>query len=175
MSLLKGDSSERARRMLCTHVTELDGTHTSTSMFSEEIANIVVSNPSEQEDVRNLRTGMALMFSDPLLAIRPCSLCQKWWFDEDTGKVVNIGGQNLLRPKHAPTACRTDAGCKRGTPENLLAFNEKNQKAFEHWQEWRHVGCPAPHDAIVRRNWMILGTLAEKHGLRTVRKTVSGS
>lgn len=143
------------------------------NLMPREIAEIVVHNPSEAEDLENLKSGMQLMLADPLLAIRPCSLCQKWWFDQETGKVVNIGGQNIRRPKHSLPACRTEAGCGKGTPENSRAFSERNQKAFEHWREWRSVGCPAPQDGIVRRNWMVFETLVEKHGLRRIRKAVS--
>ncbi len=154
-------------------ISRLDGSGVSTEEVPTELADLILSYPEEGGDLQNLKSGMELMLSDPLLAIRSCELCSQWWFDQDTGKVVRINGQNLRRPAHALPACRTSAGCRKGTPEKSRAFNLKNQKAFEHWQQWRHVGCPDPQDAIVRRNWMIFGTMVERYGLQRVRKSVS--
>lgn len=171
--LLKQERFPAAREFLAGHISDLDGRRVPLNLIPEEVATAAISNTTEDSDLRNLQTGMRLMLNEPLLAIRPCELCKKWWFDQDTGLISQIGGQNLERPEHAPTACETTRGCGRGTPDSLLAFNERNQKAFDHWMNWRHVGCPAPQDAIIRRNWMWFETLKENHGLREIRSRLS--
>jgi hypothetical protein len=171
--LIKDERFAAARELLAGHISDPDGKRIPLELVSEEVASAAVSNPTESADLENLQSGMRLMLNNPRLALRPCDLCQKWWFDQDTGTIVRIGGQNLERPEHAPTACKTDRGCERGTPELTRAFSPKNQKAFDHWMNWRHVGCPNPHDAILRRNWMWFESLKENHGLREIRSRLS--
>ena len=171
--LLTEERFTSARSMLASHITDPDGNRVSLELVPEEIVKTALANPTETADIDNLKSGMRLMLNNPRLALRTCELCQKWWFDQDTGTIVRIGGQNLERPEHVATACQTSRGCERGTPESLLAFTPKNQKAFDHWMNWRHVGCPNPQDAILRRNWMWFETLKENHGLREIRSRLS--
>ena len=167
--LCKSENFTAARHMLACHISDPDGRRVSLELVPEIIAQAALSFPTERADLDNLISGMRMMITNPMLAIRPCQTCKDWWFDNDTNKIVRIGGQNLRRPDHAKPLCQTDKGCEKGTPENLRSFNERNQKAFNHWQQWRFVGCPAPHDAIVRRNWMWFESIRENHGLRKAR------
>ena len=159
-----------ARELLARHISDPEGRRVSLSVVPETVAEAAFANPTEREDAGNLRSGMRLMLKNPLLAIRTCEVCQKWWFDEETGKVIQIGGQYLTRPEHAETKCRVAAeGCEKGTPEHQLSFSQRNQQAFEHWMQWRAVGCPNPHDAIVRRNWMWFESMERHYGLRKIQ------
>lgn len=167
--LLIQERFQTAREFFSTHISDPDGRRVPTDLIAQEVAFAVTSNPDERGNIDNLKSGMRLMLTNPRLAIRPCSLCQAWWFDEDTGCIVQVGDQKLKRPAHAVTACQTERGCSRGSPDNLKAFNERNQQAFDHWMQWRSVGCPAPQDAILRRNWMWFESLKENHGLRESR------
>jgi len=168
-ALLKSENFGAARSLFASHFSDSDGKRISLELVPEPIAALALTNPTEGADISNLKSGLRLLLSNPLLAIRPCSMCLKWWFDNDTNKIVQIGGQNLLRPDYALPLCQTDKGCQKGTPENPRSFNERNQQAFNHWQQWRHVGCPCPEDAIVRRNWMWFESIKENHGLRQAR------
>lgn len=167
--LLRAEQFTAAKHLLLDHISDSEGRRIPAELVDEAVAEIAVANPTERADLRNLQSGMCLMLEHPRLAIRPCELCKQWWFDEDTGLITNIGNQNVRRPAHAPTACQTDRGCRKGTPENPTSFNARNQKAFEHWMQWRFVGCPDPNDSIIRRNWMWFESLKENHGLRKLR------
>ena len=167
--LLAAEKFIVARHMLSTHITDSEGVRISLELVPQEVAEAVVNNPTEFSDRKNLISGMRLLLKSPLLAVRPCSVCKEWWFDSDTNKIVQVGGKNLRRPDHALTMCRTERGCDKGTPEDLRSFSFKNQKAFNHWQQWRFVGCPCPNDAIVRMNWMWFESIRENHGLRKAR------
>ena len=167
--LLASERTLVARHMLSSHITDTDGNRVSLELVPQEVGEAVVRNPNEQTDRKNLISGMRLLLKNPMLAIRPCKTCQDWWFDTDTNKIVQIGGQNVPRPAHALTMCQTERGCDKGTPESPLSFSFRNQKAFDHWQQWRSVGCPCPGDAIVRMNWMWFESIREKHGLRKTR------
>lgn len=166
---LAKNSEAAARQFLVSHISHPDGSPVSIRLVPQEVAEAAFANPTEAADAINLRTGMRLMLSKPLLAVRDCGVCKQWWFDEDTGKIVQYGGVPTPRPEHALTMCQTERGCDRGTPDNLKAFNDKNKQAFEHWVNWRAVGCPAPHDAIIRRNWMWFETLERHDGLRKIQ------
>jgi hypothetical protein len=167
--LLAADKLLVARHMVSTHITDPDGMRVSLELVPHEVAEAVVNNPTEFSDRKNLISGMRLLLKNPLLAIRPCQTCNEWWFDPDTNKIVQVGGQNLRRPDHSLTMCQTERGCDKGTPESPLSLNFRNQKAFNHWQQWRFVGCPCPNDAIVRMNWMWFESIRENHGLRKAR------
>lgn len=171
--LLRQERYSAAREYFSRHVSDPDGRRIATELIAEEVAFAVTSYPTETADISNLKSGMRLMLTNPRLAIRPCSLCQAYWFDEDTGTITETGGVKVPRPDYALTACRTDRGCGKGTPDRPLSFNPRNQKAFEHWMQWRSVGCPDPQDVIVRRNWMWFESLKENHGLRELRTKLS--
>lgn len=139
--------------------------------LQQEVSEILIGWQTEAGDMKNLRQSALLMMKHPLLGIRSCQLCKTWWFDEDTRKIVNIGGVNARRPAHAAVACDTDAGCLKGHWSNPVELSDKNKKAWEHWLEWRSVGCPRPYDAIMRRNWKWLEAMAKRYGLGKNRRT----
>ena len=144
--LLRYENFNAAKHLLASHISDPDGRRISLELVPEAIAFAILNNQNERADLANLQSGMRLMLSNPMLAIRPCEMCLKWWFDNDTNKIVQIGGTNLPRPPHAPTLCQTERGCEKGTPENPKSFNARNQQAFNHWQQWRFVGCPCPQE-----------------------------
>lgn len=171
--LLKQERYSAAREYFSRHISDPDGKRVPAELVADDVAFAITQCATEKADLENLRSGMKLMLTNPRLALRPCSLCQSYWFDEDTGTITEVGGVKLLRPDFALPRCRITI-CPKGTPEQPLSFNERNQKAFDHWMQWRSVGCPDPHDAIVRRNWMWFELLKEKHGLRELRTKLSG-
>jgi hypothetical protein len=109
----------------------------------------------ELRDARNLREGVILNLRHPQVARRDCNHCKKWWYDDDTGKVVQRGGKPLLRPLGTVTACQTREGCPKGTPEDQKGLSAKNQQAWKHFQECDAVG-QFPDDPIVRHNALII-------------------
>lgn len=109
----------------------------------------------ESRDSANLWEGVILEVGNPQVARRKCEDCKKWWYNEDTGRVVESGGRKLLRPLDVVTLCQTHEGCPKGTPENQKGLSPKNKQAYRHFQE-----CDAtrnfPDDPIVRHNARII-------------------
>ena len=132
---------------------------------------LMMSWETETTDLQNLKVGVELILTHPLLAMRTCEMCKTWWFDEDTGLVVQDERGPAKRPKHAVVACDSSIGCLKGHHSDpSSALNEKNERAWKHFLDYRHVGlseiereCP-----ILRANWRVMGNLVEKHGLPSV-------
>ncbi|MCP4507628.1 MAG: hypothetical protein GY826_14715 [Fuerstiella sp.] len=125
------------------------------------------------EDVENLLAGITLLLTDPLLGLRSCAACKDWWFNQETGLVVLDDEDKPKRRKSfVPLACEDTIGCAKGHHSEPLELSEKNQKAWSHFLEWRHVGLPesARNCPIVRRNWKLMGNLVEQHGLPDICK-----
>ena len=135
-----------------------------TEFQKQELFTQLLEYPHEQQDLDNLLQGVRLYLTQPLLAVRTCDTCREWWFDEETGLVSKRAGECLPRPSHAPTACDTDRGCPKGHYSNPQGMSDKNQRAFNHYLEWKAVGCPHPECPIIRRNWMYIEGLIAKHG-----------
>lgn len=170
--LLIQDTWEAEQYLMRGRVTTLSGRKIDVPEEEEERIGILLCTwPDEHKDLDNLKQAARMAFQYPLLSLRSCQVCKAWWFDEDTGKVVRIGDQNLRRPAHSTVACDTTAGCLKGHYTNPIEFSDKNRRAFNHWLEWRHVGFPEPQDAIVRRNWKWLEALATKYGFDKDRRT----
>lgn len=110
---------------------------------------------------RNLRTGVRLAMEHPLLDRRSCVDCQKWWFNEDTGKIEQVDGEYALRPIEFPVMCRTNEGCPVGTPENPLRLTAQNRAAFDHFRQCEAVN-DWPDDPIVARNALIIRRTREE-------------
>lgn len=100
------------------------------------------------------------MLKHPGIAWRDCGHCQKFHYDERTGKVREYRGLPVVRPKGTLTPCRYSTGCPKGTPENQKALSKKNMKAYQHYQECRATG-QFPDDPIVRRNAAIIRQVEE--------------
>ena len=130
----------------------------------------MMTNPDERVETENLKQSVHLMLTKPLLALRSCDLCQRWWFDEDTGSISRNEQGPILRPSHAKVSCETHSGCEKGTHENPIHFTAENKKAWEHYLMRRHSGltdtersCP-----IIQRNWRVIGNLVETHGIPNI-------
>ena len=129
---------------------------------------VLLMEQYSEDDAENLKDGVKFLLTNPLLAIRSCETCLAYWFNEETGLVVQHGDEPVMRTSHAKPACETDRGCAKGHHENpVQVLSEKNRQAWEHYLEWRHTGltdamreCP-----ILRENWKIIGTLVEAHGI----------
>jgi hypothetical protein len=91
----------------------------------------------------------------PEVAHRDCGHCQKWLYDEKTGKVIERGGIPVERPPGTHPPCRLHIKCPKGTPEQSKALNTRNRKAWWHYLECRAVGR-FPDDPIVRQNAAII-------------------
>ena len=126
-------------------------------------------------DFENLKSGIEIALTRPLLSLRSCETCKDWWFDEDTGYISQNARGPIRRPSHAILACDTNTGCPKGHHTNPLELNERNQKAWKHFLEWRHVGLPDEHRrcSIIRQNWALMGNMIETHGLPAVHHRLS--
>jgi len=133
-----------------------------TALFS-----LMVDTPMEYME-RNLRESVKLELTNPLLAKRSCNSCKKWWFDSDTNLIsMRDDSTPILRPETSVLPCDTHEGCPKGHHTNPIQFNRINRLVWKHYLEWSRVGlndndklCP-----VLRRNWRIIGTLVDAHGL----------
>lgn len=119
----------------------------------------------EDGDLKNLRWFLELVRDEPLLALRTCSLCRRYWFDEELRKIVTRDGVPLERPRQAKVICETHAGCPKGHWATERRLSERNKRAIWHYCEYRYVGCPDPEDDIVRRNWNLIRATVGTHDL----------
>lgn len=103
---------------------------------------------------------MRLAIVHPEVAARDCKHCQKWLYDEKTGKVVERHGIPIERPKGTHPPCRLHIGCPKGSPENSRALTSQNRRAYHHYLECRAVG-QFPDDPIVRRNAALIRHVEE--------------
>lgn len=170
--LLSEDKQEASHYLFDGRVTTKGGKEVIPDLLEQQsVAEALVSWNTEPSDTANLREGASLYFRHPRLAVRSCSLCKAWWFDEDTHRIVQIGGQNIRRPKHAAVACDTDAGCAKGHWRNPVELNAKNTLAFQYWLRHRATGCPKPGDAILANTWFWLEELAKRYGFGSAGAT----
>jgi len=109
----------------------------------------------EHRDAKNLYDGVLLELTHPKVASRDCEDCQKWWYDEESGKIVRRSGFPIKRPLNVLTVCQTNEGCPKGSPEDQKTLSKKNRLAWKAYREWRAVG-EFPDDHIVRRNAFII-------------------
>ena len=92
-----------------------------------------------------------MLLLHPEVATRDCGHCQKWLYDEKTGRVVKRGPRDVERPAGTFPPCQTQAGCPKGTPEEPRSLSPRNEMAYRHYLECKAVG-EFPPDSIVRRN-----------------------
>ena len=105
---------------------------------------------------------MKLLLLYPEIARRDCRICQKYLFNEDTGRVeIGRDGRPEERYFACPAPCRTDKGCPKGTPEKPRALNELNQLRYEHYLECRAVG-KFPEDPLVIRNAVLIQSIEDE-------------
>ena len=103
----------------------------------------------------NLYSGIVFELSNPSLASRSCEDCQRLWYNEATGKPILVSSTGLPMLRDGPTACRTELGCPKGTPEKQKTLSKENRWAFSHFRECEAVCC-FPPDPIVRQNAIVI-------------------
>lgn len=135
----------------------------------------IFRGPGEDEeaaDARNLSAGVRLALTHPQIAGRDCQHCQRFAYDELTGRPYQNpprNGKLIPRPAGNQPPCRIDGvGCPKGNPEHPTDLNERNRQAYRHYLECRAVGS-FPDDPIVRRNAALIR--AEEDRAETARWT----
>ena len=112
----------------------------------------------ESEHQWNLRVGSKLERDNPRLARRSCEDCLKYWYSETSGlPILEANGEKMLRV--GDTCCRTEIGCKKGTPEKQRSLSPMNRMAYRHYLEC--CASSFPDDPIVRQNALIIKTALE--------------
>ena len=102
------------------------------------------------------------MLRHPEIAVRPCDVCLKYLFNEETHKVeYGRDGKPEERYFACPPLCRTEKGCPKGTAEQQKSLNAINEICYEHYRECRAVG-QFPDDPIVRRNAAIIRAVEDR-------------
>lgn len=98
-----------------------------------------------------------MLLRHPAIALRDCEQCQKFLFDERTGRrVTDKRGNPVPRPKRTLAPCRYAKGiCPKGTPEKQRSLSARNLLAYQHYLECKATG-DFPSDPIVRRDAAII-------------------
>lgn len=90
----------------------------------------------------------------PGVAYRDCGHCQRFAYDEKTGKPELWRGEPIKRSAPPPCRYEIEGGrtkCPKGTPEKSRMLTEQNEEAYEHYLQCQATG-QFPDDPIVRRN-----------------------
>lgn len=105
---------------------------------------------------------MRVIILHPEVAYRDCLFCLKNFHNEETGQPVKTRRADILeieeyepRTPQCPPLCRTPKGCPKGTAEDPVELNERNQRAYQHYLECKAIG-QFPDDPVVKRNAMII-------------------
>lgn len=122
----------------------------------------------ERRDAKNLWEGVILAVRYPQFANRDCGSCRKWWYNDDTGKIVTRGKRPLLRPSNTVLRCETPAGCPKGIPTQTRSLSPKNKLAWRHYLMCRATGR-FPDDPIVQINAMRINK-ALRHAAKLSRQ-----
>ena len=105
-----------------------------------------------------------MILEDPQVAWRDCKHCQRWMYDEKTGKPEKLERSphpDKLVARHGdPPPCRTKKGCPKGTPEKSKNLTFANEEAYAHYLECKAT-TSFPDDPIVRRNAAVIYTIEE--------------
>lgn len=98
---------------------------------------------------------MKLILLHPEVSNRDCGHCAVWLYDNETGEIIQRGGQPVKRG-NALTPCRLRGiGCPKGTPENQKSLSSKNQRAYHHYRQCKAVG-QFPDDSLVREHAAVI-------------------
>jgi hypothetical protein len=97
-----------------------------------------------------------LILRHPKVAFRPCEVCQKWQYNEQTGDIekdrrTGDPDRNFEMRRIGPTPCRTRKGCPKGTPEDSRELTRQNTSTYRHYLDCKATGL-FPDDPVVRRN-----------------------
>lgn len=129
----------------------------------------------EKQHEKNLIEGVMLYLTNPRLALRPCTLCKKLWYNEETGLPIIMGNDKPLK-RYGPTLCETPEGCLKGTPENQKSLNLANRWAWQHYRECEAIG-QFPDDPLVRKNakliLAVLRKVQKKHEAAALAREVA--
>lgn len=125
------------------------------------------------EGRKKLLAGVQLMLLHPQVALRDCNHCQRFMYDEETGKVKIWGatGKPLPRAGRPPCAYKNRDGttrCPKGTPTAGKTLTPQNLLAYHHYQECKAV-FRFPNDPIVRRNARLIA-MAERNAEHVMMK-----
>lgn len=120
----------------------------------------------EEETASRLESGLRVEVLHPTFGSwKSCDHCKKWWYNDETGRVIRDGRQNMVRrPEGSLLLCETSEGCPNGTPDKSLRLTPQLVRTVEHWQE--HLATMTyPDDPIVRRNATIISRTLLKLGI----------
>jgi hypothetical protein len=111
----------------------------------------------------------------PLLMMRPCTMCHKYWFDQETGEVVTRGDKPALRPDYSVVSCETHSGCIKGHHEDPITLSPVNQQVVRHFLQYVSAGPPDLERScpIVQRNWSLLKGIYNEPALRKHLETLA--
>lgn len=139
-----------------------------------DIAELMLASDAE-EAYQNLRLFFEKFREQPLTMIRPCELCQQYWFDQETGTVVTRGDEPLKRPDYSVVSCETNEGCLKGHHEDPVRLLPVNQQVVRHFLTYAAAGLPDLERScpITQRNWNLLKGIWDeptlRHNLETLR------
>lgn len=129
------------------------------------------SDELEAAESQNLVDGVWIELTAPQVARRSCDECRKWWYDHDTGKVVEKGGKKLKRVPGSSLPCEAGVGCAKGHWHAPKSLSAKNHKAYEHYLGCRSLGA-FPQDSIVARNARLISEVERRAERFQIRKIV---
>lgn len=119
------------------------------------------------------------MLFDRVIASIPCSECQKWVYDMETGEreTYPVGDGKTVLPyarDGAPPPCQQGFQCPKESPEkeHLHVLNGRNVRLFRTYL--RERACPShePREQIVRDAFAIVDGLYEEWNSRRLARDV---
>ena len=119
-----------------------------------------------------------MILSDPQVAFRDCGHCQKYVYDEETGKPELSPpktGKPIRRAGKNKAPCLSSKGCPKGTPENPKSLTKQNSAVYRHYRECRAVNH-FPDDDWVRHHAALITEIEEHAGrMRELRLAQIGA
>lgn len=99
--------------------------------------------------------------ANPKVATRSCEDCQRWRYNEETGRIIrDFYGNPVARYKGEKLPCNFveadgSTACPKGTPDADVALWPHNLAAYEHYKRCKAVGR-FPADSIIEANAAII-------------------
>lgn len=104
-----------------------------------------------------------LLMEHPQAAALPCSECQEFIYNIETGKVAMRGGQPQKRLPNQPTPCRT---CPKESPARAkeLELSERARQTVELYMRHRAMGggfltAAEAGDSLLQRNFALIDSV----------------
>jgi len=118
------------------------------------------------------------MLFHPQRASRSCVDCQTYYYNPDETIMLRGGYHKVTRDPDSPLPCGTCPKIPKGMPADpayAQDLSDKNQDAFQHWQEWSAVGFPQElaEDDLVRRNASIIKSAHDEYSRQPMRELTS--